>query len=81
MVLVAIIAMMGIIIFFGGYVLNYFAKEHNAHYAVMDDIADENERLRRINEEQRLYIKQLERSNIMLYKQIRSMTETVEEKE
>lgn len=77
--LLAIIAMMGVIIFMGSGVINYFAKEHNSHYVIMDDVTDENTRLRRINEEQRLYIKELERANTMLYMQIRHMTELVEE--
>ena len=77
----AIIAMMGVIIFMGSGVINYFAKEHNVHYTMMEDIIDENERLKRINSEYVERTKELERANVMLYMQIRNMTKQLEEKE
>lgn len=76
-----IIAMMGVIIFMGSGVINYFAKEHNTHYTMMEDIIDENERLKRINSEYVERTKELERANVMLYMQIRNMTKQLEENE
>lgn len=76
-----IIAMMGVILFLGSVVINYFAKEHNVHYTMMEDIIDENERLKRINSEYVDRVKELERANVMLYMQIRNMTKQLEEKE
>lgn len=76
-----IIAMLAAILVLGGGVLNYFAKEHNVHYTMMEDIMDENARLRRINDEYVERVKELERANVMLYMQIRNMTKELEEKE
>ena len=81
LVAMTIIAMMGVIIFMGSGVINYFAKEHNVHYTMMEDIIDENERLKRINSEYVDRVKELERANVMLYMQIRNMTKELEEKE
>ena len=78
---IVIIAMLAVILFLGGGVLNYFAKEHNVHYTMMEDIIDENERLKRINSEYVDRVKELERANVMLYMQIRHMTKELEEKE
>ena len=78
---IVMIIMLGAILILGGAVLNYFAKEHDVHYVLMEDIIRENEELKFRVKELSEYANEVERANIMLYKQIRSMTVEIEEKE
>ena len=82
---IVMIFMLAAILVLGGAVLNYFAKEHDVHYVMMEEIIKENNELKARVKELASYANEVEevnenirRSNIILYKQIRSMTNDIE---